>query len=55
MDGTVCSPAAEAFDCSTGRDQWDNLPDLVVARKLHGCAALHDKLYVFGGSCDEPR
>lgn len=56
VDGTTCSPATEAYDCSTTgcRDQWDNLPDLVMARKLHGCAVLHDKLYVFGGSCDEP-
>lgn len=53
MDGTTCSPAAEVYDCSTA-DHWVNLPDLAVARKLHGCAVLHDKLYVFGGSCDEP-
>lgn len=46
IDGTLCSPAAEVYDCSRRewvsgeqqqhRDQWDNLPALNVARKLHG-------------------
>ena len=44
IDGTLCSPAAEVFSCSSRgsgeeRDQWRNLPALNVARKLHGWVA----------------
>lgn len=52
IDGVRCSPASEIYDIYN--DEWENLPQLNIPRKLHGCAALHGKLYVFGGSCDEP-
>ena len=52
IDGVMCSPATEVYDPVL--DVWHNLPPLNTPRKLHGCAALRGKLYVFGGSCDEP-
>lgn len=55
IDGSKCSGAVEAYHCDgDDANKWFNLPDLTIPRKLHGCAALGGKLYVFGGSCDEP-
>lgn len=58
MDGTLCSGAVEVFDTSFATIEperiWSSLPSLNLPRRLHGVASYGTKLYVFGGSCDDP-
>jgi hypothetical protein len=62
VDGSKCSAATEVYVPSaepheaggTGTDQWLALPPLTKARRLHGVAASGNKLFVFGGCCDDP-
>mmetsp|Transcript_14448 Transcript_14448/g.21718 ORF Transcript_14448/g.21718 Transcript_14448/m.21718 type:complete len:368 (-) Transcript_14448:139-1242(-) len=57
VDGTLCSGAVESYDTTPydlAEPQWTVLPSLISARRLHGVAALKDRLYAFGGCLDDP-
>jgi Kelch motif len=51
IDGTVCSADVEVYDVMT--DSWHSAAPLTVPRRLHGATALDNKIYVFGGNCDD--
>ena len=53
IDGSRCSSVVECYDPQL--NSWVYLAPLQIARRLMGACAFHDRIFVFGGNCDDPQ
>lgn len=51
IDGKLCSADVERYDVSS--NTWSRCSSMKVARRLLGGTAYRDRIYIFGGNCDD--
>ncbi len=51
IDGSICSTDIEKYDTLT--NVWSKLTPMTVGRRLLGATEYANKIYVFGGNCDD--
>ena len=51
IDGKICSGDVERYDAAS--DTWSTCASLLVPRRLFGATAFGDRIYAFGGNCDD--